>query len=167
MEPTLTVCMGGGLCVFSTPPRGVIPSRMDGVFKANDPGVTPYWGYFTAPMKAHDPRGGWGGHAPALGWRPSTRPSSSLTSALPRELAGVKDGDMRLADGDTANEGRVEIYYSGQWGTVCDNLWDLTDASVVCRALGFKNATEALGRATFGPGNLRVPRSSKAGRAAK
>ncbi|KAB0393183.1 hypothetical protein E2I00_001449 [Balaenoptera physalus] len=59
---------------------------------------------------------------------------------------------MRLADGDTANEGRVEIYYSGQWGTVCDNLWDLTDASVVCRALGFKNATEALGRATFGPG---------------
>ncbi|XP_007106758.2 soluble calcium-activated nucleotidase 1 isoform X1 [Physeter macrocephalus] len=67
-------------------------------------------------------------------------------------IQGVKDGDMRLADGDAANEGRVEIYYSGQWGTVCDNLWDLTDASVVCRALGFRNATEALGRATFGPG---------------
>lgn len=122
---------------------------------------------FTAPVKAHDPRGGWGGRAAALGGRPSTRLSSLLTSALPRELAGVKDGDMRLADGDTANEGRVEIYYSGQWGTVCDNLWDLTDASVVCRALGFENATEALGGATFGPGNLRVPRASKAGRAAK
>ncbi|XP_059853564.1 soluble calcium-activated nucleotidase 1 isoform X3 [Delphinus delphis] len=67
-------------------------------------------------------------------------------------IHGVKDGDMRLADGDTANEGRVEIYYSGRWGTVCDNLWDLTDASVVCRALGFENATEALGGATFGPG---------------
>ncbi|XP_057572003.1 galectin-3-binding protein isoform X3 [Hippopotamus amphibius kiboko] len=65
---------------------------------------------------------------------------------------GTDDGDMRLADGNTANEGRVEIYYRGQWGTVCDNLWDLTDASVVCRALGFKNATEALGRAAFGPG---------------
>ncbi|XP_027480775.1 galectin-3-binding protein isoform X2 [Zalophus californianus] len=65
---------------------------------------------------------------------------------------GEKDGDMRLADGDTANEGRVEIFYRGQWGTVCDNLWDLTDASVVCRALGFANATEALGGAAFGPG---------------
>lgn len=59
---------------------------------------------------------------------------------------------MRLANGDAANQGRVEIFYGGQWGTVCDNLWDLTDASVVCRALGFENATEALGRAAFGPG---------------
>nr|XP_010948995.1 galectin-3-binding protein [Camelus bactrianus] len=65
---------------------------------------------------------------------------------------GTKDGDMRLVNGDTANEGRVEIFYSGQWGTVCDNMWDLTDANVVCRALGFRNATEALGRAAFGPG---------------
>lgn len=65
---------------------------------------------------------------------------------------GEKDGDMRLANGDSANEGRVEIFYRGQWGTVCDNLWDLMDASVVCRALGFQNATEALGRAAFGPG---------------
>ncbi|KAK2489015.1 hypothetical protein MC885_004065 [Smutsia gigantea] len=66
---------------------------------------------------------------------------------------GVKDGDMRLANGDSANEGRVEIFYRGQWGTVCDNLWDLTDASVVCRALGFENATDALGQAAFGPGS--------------
>ncbi|XP_006064180.3 galectin-3-binding protein isoform X2 [Bubalus bubalis] len=65
---------------------------------------------------------------------------------------GVKDGDMRLADGGSANKGRVEIYYNGQWGTVCENMWDLTDASVVCRALGFRNATEALGGAAFGPG---------------
>lgn len=67
-------------------------------------------------------------------------------------VQGVKDGDMRLVNGATANEGRVEIFYGGQWGTVCDNLWDLTDASVVCRALGFENATEALGGAAFGPG---------------
>lgn len=71
----------------------------------------------------------------------------------------MKDGDMRLADGGSSNEGRVEIYYSGQWGTVCENMWDLTDASVVCRALGFRNATEALGGAAFGPGNPRVPQS--------
>ncbi|KAF0887137.1 LG3BP protein, partial [Crocuta crocuta] len=76
---------------------------------------------------------------------------------------GVEDGDMRLADGESANEGRVEIFYRGQWGTVCDNLWDLTDAIVVCRALGFENATEALGRAAFGPGRPAAPRSPGAG----
>ncbi|XP_008046502.1 galectin-3-binding protein [Carlito syrichta] len=66
---------------------------------------------------------------------------------------GMNDGDMRLADGGASYQGRVEIFYRGQWGTVCDNLWDLTDASVVCRALGFENATEALGRAAFGQGS--------------
>ncbi|XP_051015110.1 LOW QUALITY PROTEIN: galectin-3-binding protein [Acomys russatus] len=65
---------------------------------------------------------------------------------------GTEDGDMRLANGASANEGRVEIFYRGQWGTVCDNLWNLLDANVVCRALGYKNATQALGRAAFGPG---------------
>lgn len=69
----------------------------------------------------------------------------------------MQDGDMRLADGDAANQGRVEIFYGGQWGTVCDNLWDLLDASVVCRGLGFKNATEALGGAAFGPGRPAGP----------
>ncbi|XP_077829222.1 galectin-3-binding protein isoform X1 [Macaca mulatta] len=74
---------------------------------------------------------------------------------------GMNDGDMRLADGGATNQGRVEIFYRGQWGTVCDNLWDLTDASVVCRALGFENATQALGRAAFGQGRACCPRPPK------
>ncbi|XP_075846071.1 galectin-3-binding protein [Microtus pennsylvanicus] len=65
---------------------------------------------------------------------------------------GTEDGDMRLVNGASANEGRVEIFYRGQWGTVCDNLWNILDANVVCRALGYENATRALGRAAFGPG---------------
>ncbi|XP_046949874.1 soluble calcium-activated nucleotidase 1 isoform X2 [Lynx rufus] len=97
----------------------------------------------------------------AAGIQPPGRGPPRRAMAPPRLLwmwllvagtQGVKDGDVRLADGDSTNEGRVEIFYRGQWGTVCDNLWDLTDASVVCRALGFENATKALGRAAFGPG---------------
>ncbi|XP_006869713.1 PREDICTED: galectin-3-binding protein [Chrysochloris asiatica] len=65
---------------------------------------------------------------------------------------GLDNGDMRLVDGGEDNQGRVEIFYRGQWGTVCDNNWDLIDAGVVCRALGFQNATQALGGAAFGQG---------------
>ena len=50
-------------------------------------------------------------------------------------LALCQDGDIRLRDGRNSTEGRVEICFNNQWGTVCDDSWDAADAAVVCTQL--------------------------------
>ena len=48
-------------------------------------------------------------------------------------------GMIRLQGGDFVNEGHVEVFCNGQWGTICGDGVGTTEASVICKQLGYSN----------------------------
>uniref|UniRef100_A0A646QGM2 protein-lysine 6-oxidase n=1 Tax=Hemiscolopendra marginata TaxID=943146 RepID=A0A646QGM2_9MYRI len=102
---------------------------------------------------------GWTTTAPTAPSESNNVPSSHIFNLTGRAIGGRRrynDGHLRLVGGRTSNEGNVEIFHLGKWGSVCDDEWDIREAHVACRQLGFPKAEKPTDNSEFGMARKRV-----------
>ena len=58
-------------------------------------------------------------------------------------IADCIDGDLKLVNGSSMMEGRVEICRNNTFGTICDRHWDILDIKVACKKLGFSDTSKS------------------------
>ena len=93
-----------------------------------------------------------------------TRIAVSTTAATVTINEGPPDGAIRLCSGTAAStctdadkalasrnsEGRVEVIYNDEWGTVCDDYWSNGDGNVACTQMGYPGAERVFWSSHFG-----------------
>ena len=87
-------------------------------------------------------------NAVSITLRPSMRNAYTRTRVLKHDIAFIylfhNQGSLRLTDGVQSGSGRLEIYHDGEWGSICDDSFDITDAHVACRQIGYAKAVGIL-----------------------
>ncbi|XP_025065923.1 lysyl oxidase homolog 2-like, partial [Alligator sinensis] len=90
-------------------------------------------------------------------WPYSGYPEQPTQEQRPQWPASVPKIQLRLAGQKRKhNEGRVEVFYNGEWGTVCDDDFSIHSAHVVCRELGYVEAVSWLPGSKHGKGEGKI-----------